>query len=275
MVEMKYVPTAVAIIGLIVIWTLETWWPFVAGRRGRLRHARRNLTLGALNVLAIGLLIGPFLYVVTRWVEETNFGLLRLVSLPPVVSTALAFLLLDGWMYFWHRVSHQVPLLWRLHRTHHSDAELDVTTSVRFHSGEVIISGLLRLLLIPLLGLLIWQVLLYDAVQLLVIQLHHSNINISERWDRVLRLAIASPAMHRVHHSRRRTERDRNYSSIFSFWDRICGTFRLSRKTSAPSFGLDCYDVEDWQRVGGLLRTPFTGPDLSEQETRSAISIDG
>ena len=258
MVEMPHVPTAVAVIGLIIIWTLETWWPFILERRGRLRHALRNLTLGVLNALVMGIILAPLVFAITAWAERSNFGLLRAVGLPPLLSTAVALLLLDGWMYLWHRASHQNRLLWRFHRTHHSDTELDVTSTVRFHTGEIILSAALRLCLIPLLGISLWQVFLYDALLLPVIEFHHSNINLPERWDRALRFLIASPAMHRVHHSRLRTERDSNYSSLFSWWDRLFGTFCERPSRRQINFGLDRFDVDECQRFSGLLCTPLS-----------------
>lgn len=252
--ETDYLPTAAAAGGLALIWTLESWRP-AAMRPARLRHALRNLTLGALDALALALLVGPLLFAATRWVEVSNWGLLRAARLPPLLAAACAILLLDCWMYWWHRANHRVPLLWRLHSAHHSDPEMDVTTAVRFHPGEVLISSALRLLLVLLFGLALWQVLLYDALLLVVIQFHHSNIAVPEGCDRRLRLVIASPAMHRVHHSRHRPQHDRNYSSIFSFWDRACGTFLM--RPAVTEFGLPGCDAEERQSLSGLLRTPF------------------
>jgi sterol desaturase/sphingolipid hydroxylase (fatty acid hydroxylase superfamily) len=125
--------------------------------------------------------------------------------------------------------------------------------------------------LIPLLGVTLWQVLLYDSLLLPVIQLHHSNFRLPERWDRWLRLVIATPAMHRIHHSRVQSERDSNYSSIFSFWDRLAGTFQLQSNIGSIRFGLDGYDAEEWQRVSGLMRTPFTHP-AEEQSARHSLT---
>src|SRR5256885_17251711 len=112
---------------------------------------------------------------------------MHLVLLPLSVSTLLAILLLDGGMYLWHRANHRLPLLWRFHRVHHSDPALDVTSAVRFHTGEILISSVLRLALIPLLGVSLWQILLYEALLLPVIQFHHSNVRLPERLDRWLR----------------------------------------------------------------------------------------
>jgi sterol desaturase/sphingolipid hydroxylase (fatty acid hydroxylase superfamily) len=134
---------------------------------------------------------------------------------------------------------------------------MDATTALRFHTGEVLISSALRLAVVPLLGIALWQLLIYESLMLPVIMFHHSNVKFPEKADRWLRFLIASPAIHRVHHSRVRVETDSNYSIIFSFWDRIGGTFQLRKDRRPVDFGLSEYDSEEWQRVRGLLTTPF------------------
>lgn len=234
-----YFPTVMAACGLILLFALENWLPAAADRRLRLRHAARNLTLGLLNAVAIALLASPFITQVAGWVEESRFGLLNLLNLPPALGAATSILLFDAWMYLWHRANHELGFLWRFHRAHHSDPEMDATTAVRFHIGEILISSALRLAVIPLLGITIHQLLVYEMLLLPVILFHHSNVLFPERLDRWMRLVIVTPAIHRLHHSRLRLETDSNYSSIFPFWDRIAGTFRLRRDGQQVNFGLD------------------------------------
>src|SRR5262245_40016599 len=144
-----------------------------------------------------------------------------------------------------------------IHRVHHSDPAVDSTTALRFHTGEVLISSALCLAVIPLFGIMPWQLLLYESLMLPVIMFHHSNVYFLEKVDRWLRAQVVSPSIHRVHHSRAQVETDSNYSIIFSFWDRICGTFWLRKDGRPVDFGLAEYDGEEWQQVGGLLATPF------------------
>lgn len=257
MLSMSNAPTFAAVIGLAVIWLLESWLPFVTGRKNRTRHALRNITLALVNLAALSLFMALVTAGVAEWAESNNFGLLRWVNFPFWLSTVLAILLIDCWMYLWHRANHEIPFLWRFHRVHHSDPSLDVTTALRFHTGEIIISSVLRLLVVPLIGASLWQVLLYEALLLPVIQFHHSNVRVSDRADRALQLLIASPYMHRIHHSRLRAETDSNYSSIFSVWDRLFRSFRYRRDVENLNFGLAEYDGEEWQTVAGLFRTPF------------------
>jgi sterol desaturase/sphingolipid hydroxylase (fatty acid hydroxylase superfamily) len=252
-----YLPTVAAACILILLFAMESWLPAVAGRHRRLRHAARNLALGLLNAAALAVLAAPFIAQVAAWVEESRFGLLNLLNLPPVIAIATALLLFDVWMYLWHRANHEIGFLWRFHRVHHSDPEMDATTAVRFHTGEILISSALRLGVIPLLGITIYQLLVYEMLLLPVILFHHSNVRLSERLDRWLRLIIVTPAIHRIHHSRLRADTDSNYSSIFSFWDRMAGTFRLRRDGRTVNFGLDEFDGEEWQRLSGMMVMPF------------------
>ena len=255
-----YLPTLVTACGIFMLLALESWLPAAGDRRSRMTHAARNMTLGALNVLAVGLLAAPLIAYVARWAEESRIGLLNLLGLPPAIAAVTAFLLFDGWLYLLHRANHKFGFLWRFHRVHHSDPEMDATTAIRFHTGETLISAALRLAVIPLLGVTLLQLLVYESLMMPVILFHHSNVNFPEKADRWLRALVVSPAIHRVHHSRARVETDSNYSIIFSFWDRLWGTFRLRKDGRPVDFGLDEYDGEKWQRVSGLLTTPFQTP---------------
>lgn len=242
----------------VLIWVAETMLPFAQGRKQRLRHAARNLTLAGGNALVTASLSAFLLVSVASWAEAANFGLLRLVALPPLLASFIAIVLLDAWMYLWHRANHELPFLWCFHRVHHSDTEMDVTSALRFHTGEILLSGLLRAAVIPLLGLSLPQVLLYDALMLPVILFHHSNINVPEWLDRAMRTLITSPTLHRIHHSRLMSEANSNYGTIFSFWDRLASTLRLRKDGSRVELGVQGFEGEHWQNLRGLLLTPFS-----------------
>ncbi len=226
---------------LVLVWVLESVIPFVHGRSHRLRHAGRNLGLGLLNSVLSGLIMVALLTATIAWAENSNFGLLHLLALPNFVTNILAIFLLDGWMYLWHRANHVIPFLWKLHRIHHSDREMDVTTAVRFHPGEILISSGLRLMLVVLIGLSLTQILLYDTLLIVVIFLHHSNINFPLFIDKFLRVIITTPSLHRVHHSPVTREANSNFGSIFSCWDRLARTFRLRDEESAVTYGVEGY----------------------------------
>jgi sterol desaturase/sphingolipid hydroxylase (fatty acid hydroxylase superfamily) len=225
----------ILVLALVIIWSLESVIPFIHGRSHRLPHAVRNLGLGLFNAVVSGFLMLAFI----SWAENWQFGLLRNLSLPDFAKYILAIFLLDGWMYIWHRTNHAIPFLWSLHRTHHADREMDVTTAVRFHSAEVLISTGLRFLFIALLGLSLPQILLYDTLLVVVIFLHHSNINFPNWLDNFLQIFITTPALHRVHHSILTSETNSNFGSVFSFWDRIAKTFHLRGDTSLIVYGVE------------------------------------
>ena len=249
-----------AIVILAFLWSLETWLPLYRERQdNRLKHAARNLVFAFFNTVVVALLFSGIITMVADWNRNRGFGLLHLLDLTPTIETAVALLMFDGWMYLWHRANHEIPFLWRFHRMHHSDREMDVTSATRFHTVELIFSSILRLGVISLLGLELWQLVLYEVMLLPIIQFHHSNVNLPERWDRLLRMIIVSPNMHRVHHSRIQPETDSNYSSVFSFWDRLAHTFRRREDVEAIEFGLIDFDDCEWQTVLGMLRTPFKG----------------
>ena len=247
----------VGIAVLLLLWLLETWVPLFTERPARLRHAARNLAVAGLNLAVIGIGFSAATAGVAAWARGAGFGLLNRLDAPLWIELPLALILFDAWMYLWHRANHAAPFLWRFHRMHHSDPEMDVTTALRFHVGEIVISSGLRLAVVPLLGLHLWEVILYETILLPVIAFHHSNVALPEAWDRCLRAVIVSPNMHRVHHSDWQPETDSNFSSIFSFWDRLGRTFRLRKDVRTLRYGLREFDGEEWQRFWGLLATPL------------------
>jgi sterol desaturase/sphingolipid hydroxylase (fatty acid hydroxylase superfamily) len=249
---------AVTVLLLLLVW--ESSAPFglyFVGNSGeRLRHGVKNLVLGIFNALVIGLIFVALWWTAAEWAQAHDFGLLNWLDLPNWTQVVGAFLFFDAWMYLWHRLNHRVPFLWRFHRTHHSDPKMDVTTASRFHLGEIVLSSILRVPVIALLGLELWHLALYETAMFTVVQIHHANIALPKWLDRSLRLLIVTPFMHKVHHSRWQPETDSNYSSLFSFWDRLFGTFRSRVDFSAFQFGLEEFDRPEHHTLVGLLATP-------------------
>ncbi len=241
---------------LAVLWTAESLAPLFIGRQRRASHAAANLGLAGLNT-AITFAFAFVVLIVTEAAREHRFGLLHLVDLPVWLHTLLAIVLFDCWQYWWHRINHRVPLLWRFHAVHHADAELDVTSGVRFHTGEIVLSFAARLAVLPLIGMTLPQMLLYEAVALPVILFHHSNIRLPGKVDRCLRWLIVTPWMHVVHHSRLRPETDSNYSSFLSIWDRLFRSFRLRERPQEIELGLDGWHRSEWRTLIGMLAGPF------------------
>ncbi|MFC2165864.1 sterol desaturase family protein [Acidobacteriota bacterium] len=192
-----------------------------------------------------------------EWSQARHIGLIYHISLPDPLKLIIAFILFDLWMYFWHRINHRVSLFWLFHRVHHTDREMDVTTANRFHPIEIMLSSLLRLPIFVLIGMSVAQFVIYEIVLILVIQIHHSNVALPEKIDRIFRLLLVTPNMHRVHHSVEWSETNSNYSSIFSFWDRIGQTFRYRKDTLTLQYGLQILKEKKWQNLPGMLLTPF------------------
>lgn len=255
--QLFYLRGAVSAASLILLLSLETWLPFYPGRTQRVRHGVRNLFVAFLNVAVVAVAFSKPLARVSNWSEGHAFGLTHWLGLSDLGGLIVALVIFDAWMYGWHRANHRIPFLWRFHRMHHSETDLDATTAVRFHAGEIVISTALRLGVLALLGVGLRMVLIYEMVLAPVIQFHHSNVRIPSWADRALRAVIVSPNMHRVHHSELRREHDGNYASIFSFWDRLFGSYRRRENLLEMPIGLRAFRDKEWLTLWGMLKTPL------------------
>lgn len=189
--------------------------------------------------------------------QNARFGLLHRADVPWLFHACVAVLLLDVWTYGWHRANHHIGWLWRFHRMHHSDPWMDVTTARRFHPGEIVLSSILRLPLIALLGIHLWKLVFYKVLVGIVVDSHHANIAVPDRVDRFLRMFLVTPAMHKVHHSRKQYETDSNYTSLLSVWNRPFGSFRLRANLRMIRIGLNGWDDARHQGLRGMLATPM------------------
>jgi len=247
----------VEIASLGLVFWLEGIFPLFQERKERFRHALPNLGMGALNGLVISLAFAGITLKAIEVAEYHSWGLLRQFQGASWFEGAIAFVLFDFWMYAWHWANHRIPFLWRFHRMHHSDLAVDSTSALRFHMGEIVLSSLLRLIVVPLIGMQFVHLLIYEVCLQPIIIFHHSNVALPERIDRVFRAVIVTPNMHRVHHSQIRDETDSNYSSIFSFWDRLIRSFRQREDTRTLVYGLPYLQEKEWQAFWGMLKTPF------------------
>ncbi len=256
--------TALSLAVLITLLAWETAAPFfplfARAPRERLPHGARNIFLGLLNALLTATLFTFAWRLVADWTAAHSFGLLHWLSLADWPRLAAAILLFDAWMYAWHRLAHRVPFLWNFHRTHHTDAQMDVTTANRFHIGEIIISSILRLPVIALLGLSLPELALYETLMFTTVQIQHANISFGPRLDRCLRILFVTPFIHKVHHSRWQPETDSNYSSFLSIWDRLFRTLRLRDDPHTIQFGLADFDDPRHHTLPGLFATPHVRP---------------
>ena len=235
----------------------------VPKRRPEGSQVRRWLTNAALTIVTVLTLpLVPVSFVAAAfWAQDNGIGLLNLlpVALPDLVLVATT-LLIRGFVSFGtHWLNHKVPLLWRFHRVHHLDTELDVSSTVRFHPLEMPISLLLGLPVVVGFGLSPWVLIFYELLDVSVTLFSHSNIRVPPWLDRPLRYVIVTPNLHTVHHSTHRPETDSNFSAVFPIWDVIMGTFRTETRQPLESMPLGLDDVRDARAHSfwWLLASPF------------------
>lgn len=248
---------------LVALLLWETFAPAVVAFRGaaeRGTHAARNLVLGGINALFTSLVFASAWAWTADLADRHGFGLLHWIPLPGPARWVAALLLFDLWTYLWHRAAHTMPHLWNVHRVHHSDAAMDVTTANRFHALEILISSVLRIPLVALLGLRMPEIVLYETLLQFVVQFQHANIRLPAVVDAALRGLVVTPFLHRIHHSRWQPETDSNFSSLFSVWDRLFRTYRLKPDPENLRLGLDGFDSPEQQRFDGLWKMPFVRP---------------
>ncbi|MFC1513268.1 sterol desaturase family protein [Thermodesulfobacteriota bacterium] len=217
-----------------------------------------NLPLSIVNGVLYHVLFAGSIAILLVTTARNEFGLLNLVSMPFALKVALGVLLLDFSIYLWHLLNHVVPLLWRFHRVHHCDMNMDVSTANRFHFGEILLSGLVRLAVIHVFGIPVFSYLLFEILVNLSIQFHHSSIRINHTFERVWALLLVPPFLHRIHHSVKIRERDANYGVILSVWDRLLGTLVTDVDQESIVIGIGSH--REFEKLGfwRLLLLPFT-----------------
>lgn len=228
----------IRLVGFTGVITAMALWEHRAPMR-RLAIARVSRWPGNFGVLAIDIIlvrvIFPTAAVGAALVcEAQGWGLFNAVAIPFAVAVPVSVILLDLAIYLQHMLFHAVPALWRLHRMHHADLDIDVTTGVRFHPVEILLSLLIKFAVIALLGAPALAVLIFEVLLNATSMFNHSNVRMPAAVDRVVRLLVVTPDMHRVHHSIVRTETNSNFGFNFPWWDRLFGTYR-----SQPAAGHD------------------------------------
>lgn len=209
----------VFICGFALFIILESIFPRRAWLRTRIKRLGFHITLAVINTLLIRIfLYVPFLLWVV-YVEQQGWGISRWLGLNGFLEIGLSVLVLDLFDYFWHRANHSFSFLWRFHKAHHSDTEMDVTTALRFHPGELVLSFLAKASWILIWGPTAIAWFIFEALISLCAQFHHSNIDLPEKIEKPLAKIIVTPHFHTSHHIVDRHYGDANFSTIFSFWD--------------------------------------------------------
>ena len=241
----------------LVIFAAEKRRPLRRPSQPEPRRTLRNLTLGALNMAVVAIVERPVVDPLAARAGEKRRGLVQKLPLPAALRDLIAVIAMDYTIFLWHIATHRVPLLWRLHLVHHLDLDLDSTTALRFHFADMAISTPYRAAQILLIGtskraLAVWQ-----AFFFLSVLFHHSNLRLSQRFERKLALLLATPRMHGIHHSAVRAQSESNWSSGLSLWDRLHGTFRLDVPQSQIPIGVPAYRRPDEIGIEASLSLPF------------------
>jgi sterol desaturase/sphingolipid hydroxylase (fatty acid hydroxylase superfamily) len=233
------IKTSVVLFVLIFLLVLERVFPAVSLRENIARLGR-NFSLVTLNIL-----LSPFIVVPLTAMAATHAIYWR-----PEWATGMIvdLLLLDFWIYLWHRANHAVPFLWRFHEVHHLDETLDATSALRFHFGEVVLSAVVRAIVIICLAVPLKTVLIFETLVTVAALFHHSNLKLPHWLEQPLSMIIVTPSLHFVHHHAQRADTDSNYSTILSVWDRLFSSRSLTKR------GFDFKMGVEGEREVSLLR---------------------
>ncbi|MQA31702.1 MAG: fatty acid hydroxylase [Luteitalea sp.] len=217
----------------------------------------RNLAMATIGSIAVALAETPIVTRAAAMVERRRWGLVKRLRLPPWLEVCAAVVLMDYSLYLWHVLTHRVPALWRFHAVHHIDLDLDASTAVRFHFGELALSTPWRVAQIVTIGtsplaLSIWQTALLASILF-----HHSNLELPFEIERRLSRTIVTPRMHGIHHSVLRREMDSNWSSGLSVWDRLHRTLRLNVPQMDITIGVSGFQSVSDVGLARMLALPF------------------
>ena len=237
----------------------EARWPRRALTQGRQRWPA-NLAIVVLNALLMRLLLPAGAVGVAVWAQGQQFGLFHVLHLAPsALLLVAAVVLLDLIIYLQHRLFHRVPLLWRLHMVHHADRDIDVTTGLRFHPIEIMLSMLIKAGVILLLGIPATAVVIFEIVLNGMAMFNHANVRLPAALDAWLRYLVITPDLHRVHHSVIRAETNSNYGFNLSIWDRLFGSWRAAPALGHARVQIGLADLQQapTHRLLFMLKLPF------------------
>ncbi len=242
-----------------LLWLAEWIFPYRPPSQPKVKRLAVNLLLTGINNAVLALVFGTAVMAVSWHASQKGLGFLNLWELPYWFKTLAAVVFLDFMLYVWHLLNHEVPLLWRFHRVHHSDLNMDVTTATRFHLGELLPSALIKMGLVYLSGADPTAVLLFEVLVVATAQFHHSSLKVPVWFEKAFWVLFVPPSMHRIHHSVKIKERDSNYGTIFSLWDRLMGTLVKEVDQARIVIGVGGHFDAAKLGLGHLLAMPFRG----------------
>jgi sterol desaturase/sphingolipid hydroxylase (fatty acid hydroxylase superfamily) len=241
---------------LILMYSIENIFPYLNRPVNRKRHYRRNFIISIFSFL-LNAFCGTLVVMAIELTAKYHWGLLNQLSVPAGVKVVLGILLFDFGSFLAHNLQHKVSFLWRFHRVHHSDPHLNVSSSLRFHPVDVIVSQCIyQCIGTMLIGLSMTSFVIYGTIAIPLLILQHSNVKLPGKLERIASLVIATPGWHKIHHSKERAQTDSHYGDVFTFWDRLFGTWGTTQPHQIQ-YGLDEFDQDQHHKVGYLMSSPF------------------
>jgi len=251
--------SALLIGGLTIFFLIENAAPLFAINYNRKKHTGLNLFF-TLTTIIVNFAMAFVLVMSADWVTTNEFGIINWIEMPLLAKIMVGLMLMDliG-AYAPHWVEHHVTWMWQFHVIHHTDQHVDTTTANRHHPGESVIRFIFALIAVFIVGASMWLVFLYQSMSVVMTQFNHSNVKMPAWLDNALVLIFCTPNMHRVHHHYRQPYSDTNYGNIFSFWDRLFGTY-IEVDNSKLVYGVDTHmDKNEVESIVELLKVPFKG----------------
>ena len=248
------------IIGIITFLVLELTRPY---RRPSVSKSKRwiiNLSLTLINSGLLTLFFSGITAAAAGYAAIRGHGILNIIAPPYWIKLAVTLVFMDFMLYIWHFLNHELPLLWRFHRVHHTDLNMDVSTAARFHIGELAVSALIKASLVYFLGADPVGILTFECTLVLAAQFQHSSLDVSRRFEKYFWLLFVPPSMHRIHHSVIIKERNSNYGTILSIWDRLLGTLVQNVEQSKIVIGVGGHFDENKLNLHHLLVMPAARP---------------
>jgi sterol desaturase/sphingolipid hydroxylase (fatty acid hydroxylase superfamily) len=252
----------VLIIMLILMYAIENMLPYLTPPTNKKTHYKRNFTISLVSFL-LNAVVGTLVVMVVEITGKNHWGLLNQLQLPVAVKLIAAILLYDFCSYLAHNLAHKLPFLWRFHRIHHSDSHLNVSSSLRFHPVDVIwAQGIASSAIVILIGMPITAFVIYGSIAIPLLIMQHTNVRFPRKLEQIASLVIATPGWHKIHHSSEQKETDSHYGDVFTFWDRIFGTWG-KKQPHEIEYGLAEFNEDKHHRVGHLFASPFKKDKLS------------
>lgn len=242
---------------LLIALILEAWRPLRKPTQNKRKRLFINFGLAASAALVLRFTFYPVVMGVAVFAESRQIGLMHYLPLSGLAGVALSIVALDWTLYYWHWMLHKFPFLWRFHNVHHVDLDLDTSTALRFHFGELVISAFYRSAQILVFGISPFTLVLFEMLITTFAQFHHSNVRLPIGFERLLSNAIITPRLHGVHHSIVRLETDSNFGTIFTVWDYLHGSLKANVPQDHITIGVPSYQDSRELGIYGTLSLPF------------------